>query len=108
MTIVIFAFVLTAAVFGLRFNVFMIVPVIVVGVFFIGVVMIARGEHTGVILAAVLLNAVGIQIGYLCGTFARALLRDSQTPDPTIAAAARPTRISESQVELRVRGQLVD
>jgi hypothetical protein len=91
MTIVTLACVLTGMAVGLRFKVLMIVPVIVIAMISTGLIMAVRGDDLWAILGALAINAVGVQVGYLCGTFAQVMLRDARTHDPAMAPAARAT-----------------
>jgi uncharacterized membrane protein len=108
MTIILLAFVLTGIAVGLRFKVLMVLPVIVAGMFFTGAISLANGDHIGATLAAVVLNSIGIQVGYLCGTYARAVLRDTRTSEPTKAASTRTAQAFNVQVGANAPAQFVD
>lgn len=89
MTISIIVSVLAGMAMGLRFKVLMIVPGFVIAALSTAAIGIAQGEHSWAILSAIALGAVGMQVGYLCGTFACSM-REAQvmaaspsTPVPT-------------------------
>ena len=83
------ACVLTGMAVGLRFKVLMIVPVIIFAILFTGAMMVVQGDHIWAILPAIVLNAIGVQVGYLCGTFAQSMLRESHRPDQAISPSPR-------------------
>lgn len=108
MTIVTLACVLTGMAVGLRFKVLMIMPVIFIAVLFTGAMTVVQGDHAWAIISAILLNAIGVQVGYLCGTFAHAMLRDSRTPDRAISPSARATTAYKTQVGASAPAQYLD
>lgn len=108
MTIVTLACVLTGMAVGLRFKVLMIMPVIVIAVLFTVAMTVARGNQAWMIVSVVLLNAIGVQVGYLCGTFAHSILRDSRTPDHALAPSARASTAYKAQVGMSAPAQYLD
>jgi hypothetical protein len=108
MTIVTLVCVLTAMAVGLRFKVLVLVPVIAIGILATGTMMIARGDHTWAILGAVLLNGVGMQVGYLCGTFAYSMLRDQRAHEPAMAISAGGVENFNAPVGVNIPGQFAD
>lgn len=108
MTIVTLACVLTGMAVGLRFKVLMIVPVAVVAILVTGAMMVARGDTAWTIMSVVLLNAIGVQVGYLCGTFAHSMLRDSRVPGHEIARSAQASTAYKRPVGVSVPVQYLD
>ena len=60
---------LGGVVLGLRFRVLILVPVIIVGIVLIAVAGIGLRAAVWPIVTAVVVNAVGVQVGYLLGSF---------------------------------------
>ena len=93
MLILTLASVLTGMALGLRFKVLSVIPAIIVAALLGVTVAMDRGGGLWII-AALVLNVVAVQMGYLCGTFAQAMLRESRTaPAPMADYAA----VSSSQ-----------
>jgi hypothetical protein len=74
-TLIIFC-VLVGATVGLRFPVYILVPVIVMAIFFVAVIAVAQGNQVWAIIFAVLPSVVSLEVGYLCGSFACFILED--------------------------------
>lgn len=55
---------------GFRFKIYMVVPAILAAALATAAVSVAQGDQSWSIALAVVLSAVALQIGYLCGTFA--------------------------------------
>ncbi len=87
MTIPIIVSVLAGMAIGLRFKVLMALPVMLVAALSTGAVTVAQGEHLWAILSAIVLSSVGVQVGYLCGTFASSL-KEAQVSDTAPATTA--------------------
>lgn len=87
MTIPIIISVLAGMAIGLRFKVLMVLPAMLVTALSTGAITIAQGEHLWSILLAIVLSAIGVQIGYLCGTFAYSI-REAHAPDTAPASTA--------------------
>jgi hypothetical protein len=85
MTLAIIVGVLTGALIGFRFKVFMVMPAILATTIAAAVVAIAQGETFWVVASAIGLSAAGLQIGYLCGSFAVAQ-REAPLPVPNAEA----------------------
>ena len=90
---------------GLRFRVLMNIPVIVIAVLSTAAIAVAQGEYGWAILSAIVLSAVGVQIGYLCGTFAYSI-KESQVPAAPSPAA--PTDTYRAQTGMRIPVQFSD
>lgn len=91
MTIPIIVSVLAGMAIGLRFKVLMIMPAIFVAALSTAAIMIAQGDHAWTIILATVSSAVGVQIGYLCGTFAYSVKETkvpAGAPSPTVPADA--------------------
>ena len=73
---------------GLRRKVLMIVPAILIAA--IGAIMISHERESWEIVAAVVLSALTVQLGYLCGSLAVSLFRDEPVP----ATADQPARFT--------------
>jgi hypothetical protein len=69
---------LAGTVAGLRFKVLATVPITVVGIFATGTLMLFQGEQVGPIMGAILVNTVCLQVCYLVGSLAVAVMRDSR------------------------------
>ena len=91
MTLAIIVSVLTGTVIGFRFKIFLIVPVMVVAAIATAIVAIMQGQTFWLIASSVALSAAGLQIGYLCGSFALAQ-REATLPLPNAAADAYQTQ----------------
>lgn len=86
MVILTLAGVLTGMAVGLRFRVFAIVPAIIIAAVSTVAILAAQGIGSWTILGAAVLNGAAVQIGYLCGTFAHAVLRETWAP-ATVSAS---------------------
>lgn len=101
MTISIIVSVLAGMAIGLRFKVLMIVPAIFVAAFSTTAITIAQGEHRWAIISAIVLSAIAVQVGYLCGTFASSV-KESPAPNPAPAATA-PTKTYRARTGISVQ-----
>ena len=91
---------------GLRFKVFMNLPVIVVAILSTAAIAVAQGEQSWAILSAVVLSAIGVQIGYLCGTFAYSI---KETQAPTASPSSKvPADAYRAQTGIRIPVQFSD
>ena len=71
---------LIGAVLGMRFKVLVLVPATALVVLLIAAAGIAHGDGAGVILLAMVLAAVGLQMGYLGGTGTRFAMAAARAP----------------------------
>jgi len=69
MTIIAVLSVFAGMLIGIRSKVLMTMPVIVTAVSVAATVTAMQGEAVWSVLAAATLSAIGVQIGYLCGSF---------------------------------------
>jgi hypothetical protein len=83
------ASVLVGMAVGFRFKVFVMMPVTIVAVICGGIIAVALGDHGVTMISNMIVSAVGLQIGYLCGTFAHVTLRESRLPDHVPAKSER-------------------
>ena len=104
MTMPLIISVLAGMAVGLRFKVFANIPVIVVAVLSTAAIAFAQGEHGWSILWAIVLSVIGVQIGYLCGTFAYSM-KETPAPAPSPAASADSYR---AQSGMRIPVQFSD
>jgi hypothetical protein len=72
-TIVISA--LIGAALGLRWNVFILIPTIILAAICTAVIEVARGDHAGSVALVIALVVIALQIGYSVGSIARTLQR---------------------------------
>jgi hypothetical protein len=106
MTMPLIISVLAGMAVGLRFKVFMNIPVIVAAVLATAAIAIAQGEHSWAILSAIALSAFGVQIGYLCGTFAYSI---KETPAPAASPSPSvPADAFRTQTGMRIPVQYSD
>lgn len=63
---------------GFRFKAFVLVPLLLIASSSIVVFEGARGEASSAIIASAFLAAAGLQIGYLCSSFARTMSTTSR------------------------------
>ena len=106
MTIPFIISVLAGMAIGLRFRVLMILPAIVAGVLLTATITFVQGEHIWTIISASGLSAIGVQIGYLCGTFVYSQ-KEAQVP----ASASPPTLPADAylpQNRMRIPVQSLD
>lgn len=89
MTIAIILSVLAGTVIGFRFKVFMTVPVIVGATAAATAFALSHGDSFWAMASDIALNAAGVQIGYLCGSFALAM---KEAPLPLPAAISETHR----------------
>jgi hypothetical protein len=71
-----------------------------------GAIAFAQGEHSWSILSAIVLSAIGVQVGYICGTFACSI-KETRVP----AASSSPTAPADayrSQTGMRIPVQFSD
>ncbi|MBI1203485.1 MAG: hypothetical protein GC182_13340 [Rhodopseudomonas sp.] len=85
MTIAIILSVLAGTAVGFRFKIFMIVPIILAGAVLAVAISLSHGASFWSIATDIVLNAFGVQIGYLCGSFALAM-KEAPLPVPSAAA----------------------
>jgi hypothetical protein len=71
--------ILVGTLFGLRFKVFVLVPVIVLAWAIIAVIGVANGYGGWKLAAALTIIAISIQMGYLCGSALCSLARTAWT-----------------------------
>jgi len=102
MVILALACVLTGMAVGLRFKVFAIIPIIAAAA--ILSVAVAPGAGLGIV-AAMVLNIVAVQVGYLCGTFANGLLREQRTPASAVVSSAPSAKAYNSQKGVGIPAQ---
>jgi Na+-transporting methylmalonyl-CoA/oxaloacetate decarboxylase beta subunit len=102
MTIFAVASVLVGMAMGFRFKVFILMPVTLVTVICGGVIAFALGDHGWVMVATMVVGIVSLQIGYLCGTFAHAVLRETRAPDPVPVSSERKSAY-KSKLGLGIR-----
>ena len=91
MTILIIFCALVGAIIGLRFQVYVLVPVIVAAILCAAVIAVAQGDHVWAIIFTALPSAVSLQVGYLCGSFARFILADLRGQRRTLSPSASAT-----------------
>lgn len=91
---------------GLRFKVLMNLPVIVVAVLSTAAIAVAQGEQNWAILSAIVLSAIGVQIGYLCGTFAYSI-KETQLPADSSSPSV-PADTYRAQTGIRIPVQFSD
>jgi hypothetical protein len=81
---------LVGAVLGLRFTVWVLIPGIAFGLFAAAATGIAHREGMGTIALAMVLIAVGLQLGYLMGTATRFVMAGARAAQPrTVAPVSR-------------------
>lgn len=73
MTLAIIVSVLAGTAIGFRFKIFMVVPAILAAAVTTAAIATAQSETLWVVASAVGLSIAGLQIGYLCGSFAVSL-----------------------------------
>jgi len=105
MTMSLIISVLAGMAVGLRFRVLMNIPVIVLAVLSTAAIAVAQNEHGWAILSAIVLSAVGVQIGYLCGTFAYSM-KEAQVP--VAPSPAAPADTYRAQTGMRIPVQFTD
>jgi hypothetical protein len=106
MTMSLIISVLAGMAVGLRFKVFMNIPVIVIAVLSTAAIAVAQNEHGWAILSAIVLSAVGVQIGYLCGTFAYSM-KEAQVPAASPSPIV-PADTFRTQTRMRIPVQFSD
>jgi hypothetical protein len=70
---------LFGATLGLSFNVFVLIPAVIVAVFSAGLVELARGDQGGFVILTIVFVVTAIQIGYLIGSIAAAAIESLGT-----------------------------
>lgn len=91
MIILIIFCVLVGAIVGLRFQVYILVPVIAMAIFCVAVIAVARDDHVWAIILTVLSSVVSLEVGYLCGSFARFILAELHKRHHTSSPLASAT-----------------
>jgi hypothetical protein len=66
---------LIGAVLGLRFNVFILIPAIILVAIGAAAVELARGDQAGIVPLTIILAATALQVSYLVGIIARATVK---------------------------------
>jgi hypothetical protein len=66
---------LIGAVLGLRFNVFILIPTIILAAIGVAAVELARGDQAGSVALTIILAATALQVSYLVGIIARATVK---------------------------------
>ena len=61
---------LIGAALGLRWNVFILIPTIILAAICTAVIQVARGDHAGSVALVIALAVTALQIGYLVGSIA--------------------------------------
>lgn len=87
MTITIIISALAGMAIGFRFKVLLILPAIIAAALSTGAITAAQGHNFWAILLAIALSAIGVQVGYMCGTFASSV-KEAQVPDTATATIA--------------------
>ena len=82
---------LVGAVLGLRFTVWILVPGIAFGLFAAAATGIAHHDGLGTIGLAMVLIAVGLQLGYLMGTTTRFVIAGARAAQPRVVAPVSRT-----------------
>jgi hypothetical protein len=70
---------LFGATLGLSFNVFVLIPAVIVAVLSAGLVELARGDQGGFVILTIVFVVTAIQIGYLIGSIAAAAIESLGT-----------------------------
>jgi hypothetical protein len=86
MTIAIIVSVFAGMAIGLRFRIFMVAPAILVAGLSTAAIALAHDAHFWPVMTSVILSAIGLQIGYLCGSFAFSL-KEMTVAEKTPAAS---------------------
>lgn len=89
MTIAIAISVLAGMAIGFRFKIYMVVPAILTAALSTAAVSVAQGDQFWSTASVVVLSALAVQIGYLCGTFALSM-KETPAADSAQAAAIPP------------------
>jgi len=76
MTMFIISCALVGAVLGLRFRVFILLPIVLMLICCIAVIAAVRGDHLWAIIFTVIPSVVSLQVGYFCGSLADFILED--------------------------------
>ena len=106
MIVAIIVSVLAGMAIGLRFKVFMIMPAIIVAALSAAAITVAHGDHAWAIMSAIVLSAIGVQIGYLCGTFAYSL-KETHASE-AVPSSIVPTDAYRSRTGMRIPVQYLD
>ncbi len=88
MTIAITVCVLAGMALGLRFKIYMVVPAIVAATLLTAVISIRHGDQSWSVGFAMILSALAVQIGYLCGTFAISMKETPASETTTVSASS--------------------
>jgi hypothetical protein len=87
MTIAIAISVLAGMAIGFRFKIYMVVPAILAAALSTAAISVAQGDQFWSTTSIVILSAVAVQIGYLCGTFAFSMKEAPITDTAQVAGA---------------------
>jgi len=87
------ASVLVGLAVGLRFNVLVIIPINAVAAIFAAVAAAAHGSQGWAIILASLVSVVGLQIGYLCASYSRAVYSAAYAPEPMMSGSPQKSEI---------------
>lgn len=88
MTLFIIFCVLVSATVGIRFQVYVLVPLTVAAVAGVTVIAIARGDQIWATFLTALLSAASVQVGYLCGSCVSFLQGSSRTDERAVSRSA--------------------
>ena len=95
MTIAITMSVIAGIAIGFRFKIYMVLPVIAAVALAVAVFSVGQGETIWSSGLAIIMSAIGVQIGYLCGTFALSIKEmpaQGAAPAQTASADLFPSR----------------
>jgi phosphate/sulfate permease len=102
MMIFVIASVLVGMAVGFRFKVFIMMPVTLAAAICGSVIAVALDDHGWAMIATMIMGILSLQIGYLCGTFAQSILRESRVPESVPAKSEHRTAY-KSKLGLGIR-----
>ena len=121
MTFVAILSVFAGMLLGIRFKVVAIMPAIIAAMLAAAMVTAAKGNPLMTVLAAAALSAIGVQVGYLCGSFVpfvkevpeaapavRLIRRSTFTRSPPAERPSPATRLSNGPSVLSGTSQIAD
>jgi len=100
MTMAIIASFLTGIVIGFRFKIFIVVPAMFIVGLSAAAIAVAQGEPFWTIMSTAVVCAIGVQVGYLCGSFPVSLKEVPTADSAPVTTASADTYNSAAAVSV--------